>query len=115
MRFNISDEANALMRIAENSTGLAGYGVSPAFISALEETLEKYSKHKHSGFYSTHQFNNGVMTTVESLSDEEISIRIQGENEQMLTDIVTGRYEALCLAHSILSVLTNHSDIEGGS
>lgn len=64
-------------------------------------------------FYSTHQFDNGVMTTVESLADDEISIRVQGENEQMLTDIVCGRYEALCLAHSILSVLTNHSDEEG--
>lgn len=68
-----------------------------------------------SGFYSTHQFNNGVMTTVESLKNDEISIRIQGENEQMLADIVTGPYEALCLAHSILSVLTHHSDKEGES
>ena len=64
-------------------------------------------------FYSTHQFENGVMTTVESLPNNEISIRVQGENEQMLADLVTGPYEALCLAHSILSVLTNHSDEEG--
>ena len=53
------------------------------------------------------------MTTVESLPNNEISIRVQGENEQMLADLVTGPYEALCLAHSILSVLTNHSDEEG--
>lgn len=65
-----------------------------------------------SGYSSTHQFDNGVITTVESLSDGDISIRVQGENEQMLTDIVCGQYEALCLAHSILSVLTRNHDTE---
>jgi hypothetical protein len=58
-------------------------------------------------FYSTHQFNNGVVTTVESVENDDLSIRVQGENEKMLVDVVCGRYVALCLAHSILSVLTH--------
>ena len=58
------------------------------------------------GFYSTHQWRNGAITTVERIGDNDISIRVQGPNEQMLMDIVLGEYESLCLAQSILSVLT---------
>ena len=64
------------------------------------------------GFYSTHQFNSGMMFTVEDLGDDTLSIRIQGLNENMLADIICGRYESLCLAHSILSVMTNPSEEE---
>jgi hypothetical protein len=59
------------------------------------------------GFYSTHQWLNGAVTTVERVSDKEINIRIQDPNEKMLADVVMGEYEALCLVHSITSVLTN--------
>ena len=67
-----------------------------------------------SGFYSTHAYQNGVVTTVQEHSETEVNIRIQGENEAMLTDIVVGNYEALCLAHSILSVLTHKNVEESG-
>ena len=60
-----------------------------------------------SGFFSTHSFDNGVMTTVEDMGDKVLSIRVQGEDEAMLVDIICGEHEALCLAHSILSVITN--------
>jgi hypothetical protein len=59
------------------------------------------------GFYSTHKWLNGAITTVERVSDTELNIRVQNDKEEMLTDIVMGEYEAICLAHSILSVLAN--------
>lgn len=65
-----------------------------------------------SGFYSTHQFMNGCVTTVEDLGDKTLSIRVQDAEERMLADIVCGEYEALCLAHSILSVVTHPEDDE---
>jgi len=65
-----------------------------------------------SKFYSTHQWANGTIITLQRLSDSLLSLRIQGENEQMLADIEVGEYELLCLAHSILSVITNPSKKE---
>lgn len=62
-------------------------------------------------FYSTHQWTNGAISTVERLDDASLSIRLQDEKENMLTDVVLGEYEALCLAHSILSVLTHNDDV----
>ncbi|HJP81424.1 MAG TPA: hypothetical protein VJ841_03470 [Candidatus Saccharimonadales bacterium] len=59
-----------------------------------------------SNYISQHQWVNGDTVTVEK-KDDDISIRIQGENENMLWDIVVGEYEAMCIAHSLLSVLTN--------
>lgn len=59
------------------------------------------------GFYSTHQYGNGAITTVERLDDTSLKLRIQSDTEDMLADVVMGTYEALCLAHSILSVLTH--------
>lgn len=58
-------------------------------------------------FSSGHLFNNGAMLTVERVSRDTLSLRIQGEGETMLTDVEMGEYEALCLAHSILSTLTS--------
>ena len=66
-----------------------------------------------SKFYSTHQWANGKVTTVQSLGSGLLSLRIQGENEQMLVDITVGEYELLCLAHSILSVITNPTNTNG--
>ena len=60
-------------------------------------------------FYSTHQWVNGAVSTVEIQGDGKISIRIQDDKENMLTDIIVGRQAALCIAHSILSVLTHPS------
>lgn len=56
------------------------------------------------GNYMTHEWDNGAVTTVERVKDG-LSIRIQGEDENMLTDVVMGTGEALCLAQAILSVL----------
>lgn len=59
------------------------------------------------GFYSTHEWLNGCIVTAELLDDGAgVSLRIQDEQEQMLCDIELGEHEALCIAHSILSVLT---------
>lgn len=58
------------------------------------------------GFYSTHQWKNGAITTVQRIDDNLLSLRVQDDKEQMLADLELGEYEALCLAQSILSVLT---------
>ena len=62
------------------------------------------------GFYSTHKWKNGAITTVERIDDNELSLRVQDDGEKMLADIVLGEYEALCLAQSILSVLTKEGE-----
>lgn len=66
------------------------------------------------GFYSTHRWNNGAITTVEREDDETVSLRVQDDNEKMLADLIMGDYEALCLAHSILSVLAHKEVVENG-
>ena len=58
------------------------------------------------GFYSTHIWKNGAITTVERIGDNDISLRVQDSDENMLVDIIAGEYEMLWIAHSILSVLT---------
>lgn len=61
-------------------------------------------------YSSTHEWANGaiVTATIDRSNDEpELSIRIQDENERMITDIVVGEKEALSIAHAILSVITN--------
>ena len=58
-------------------------------------------------FSSTHRWNNGAITVVEYLGKDKVNLRIQSSDETMLADVVMGEYEILCLAHSILSVLTN--------
>jgi len=63
-----------------------------------------------SDFYSTHEWANGAVSTVSKQGDM-LSIRIQDESENMLTDITLGEIEALSIAHSILSVITNPGNI----
>ncbi len=62
-------------------------------------------------YTSTHLWNNGCVVTVEK-KDNEIELRIQDDKENMLCDIVAGEYEALCIAHSILSVMTKSGNGE---
>ena len=62
------------------------------------------------GYYSTHQWKNGAITTVERLDENTLSLRVQDDKEQMIADLELGVYEALCLAQSILSVLTKGED-----
>lgn len=64
------------------------------------------------GYYSTHQWKNGAITTVERIDETTLSLRVQDDKEQMLADIVLGEYEALCLAQSLLSVLTKDNQYE---
>ncbi len=65
------------------------------------------------GFYSSHIWKNGAVMTVERVNDKEISIRIQAPNEgKMLTDLVMGEFEALCLIAAMTSVLTKRDDDE---
>lgn len=62
-------------------------------------------------YYSTHQFKNGAVVTAERVDNRsEISIRIQGEGENMLADLVCDELTAICIAHSILSVIVK--DVE---
>lgn len=68
-----------------------------------------------SGFYSTHQFLNGCVTTVEDLGGKNLSIRVQDADGNLLADIVCGEYDALCLAHSILSVVINPGEDDANS
>lgn len=63
------------------------------------------------GYYSTHEWGNGAVTTVQRTDDGDLNLRIQDPQENMLCDVVIGEYEALCLAHSILSVAT-HPEVE---
>lgn len=64
------------------------------------------------GFYSTHRWKNGAITTTERLTADKLNIRIQNSDEVMICDVVMGEYEALCLAHSILSVLANTEAVD---
>lgn len=66
-------------------------------------------------FYSSHLWNNGAVITVERASENEISVRVQAPDEKMLADFLMGEYEAICLIHSITSVLTNTEDYENGN
>lgn len=66
------------------------------------------------GFYSSHMWQNGAVLTVERVSEDEVSIRVQDDQEKMLADFVMGKYEALCLIHAISSVLTKKDDDEIG-
>lgn len=59
-----------------------------------------------SGFQSSHEWSNGSIVAVQELSDSDISVRLQGEGEAMIADVVITKNVALSLAHSILSVLT---------
>ena len=63
------------------------------------------------GFYSTHTWADGGVTTVERTASGEFNIRIQDENEQMLVDVYMQEYAAICLAQSILSVVVNPEGI----
>lgn len=64
-----------------------------------------------SNYTSTHVFDDGNTVTVEKLSSE-VGIRIQGDDEVMLCDIVMPSFSALCIAQSILSVLTKGEEDE---
>lgn len=65
-----------------------------------------------SGFQSSHEWNNGSIVAVQELSDNEISLRMQGEGEVMIADVVITKNVALSIAHSILSVLTRAEGVE---
>lgn len=66
-------------------------------------------------YYSTHEWLNGAVITSERVDDANINIRIQDANENMVVDVVLGEYESVCLAHSILSVITHkHIEVRNG-
>lgn len=58
-----------------------------------------------SDFQSTHQWKNGAVVTAKKVGDK-INLRVEDDYEQMLCDVFFGEYEALCVAHSLLSVIT---------
>jgi len=56
----------------------------------------------------SHVWKNGAVVTAEIVSDggeQLVGLRIQGEDENMLTDIVLGEQEAISVAHALLGVV----------